>query len=810
MQVSIKWLKDYIDFTQTPEELADMLTMAGVPVENIIDSGKGLEKVITGRIDKITPHENSDHLQICTINIGTAENSIIVTGAPNVKEGQIVPVAQLGAHLPNGMKIKKEKLRGVTSYGMLCSAQELKLELECLPEEQQTGIFILPADTPIGKPVKDYLGKNDVILEFELTANRGDCFSVIGLVREVAALTGNKPKWPEIKLEEDSAHSINDLFAAQDDIPELCPRYSCRMLENIKVAPSPQWMQDRLAGAGINSINNVVDVTNFVMLELGQPLHAYDYNLLADHKLKVRHGINGEKLRTLNDITHELKEDMIVIADGEKPVGLAGIMGGLATEITSKTTTVVLEAAKFHGPNVRRASRALGVVTEASGRFERNTDVENTISALDRAAQLLVQISGCKVVRDVIDIYPKKAQQTVVQFTTQAVNRHLGTALSAQTMVDILEKLEIKATEKDDSIKAYIPSWRGDITCMQDIAEEVSRIYGFDKIKATLPSGLAMQGNESTRQSFINKLKNIMSSLGLYETVSFAFTHPDMLDKLNIPSDSEIRRAIPIMNPLTDEYPLVRSCLLTSVMSNLVRNFSRKNNDVKIFEVGTVFRAKALPITELPTEKLMLAGALSGNRNPISWNEDAAQIDFYDAKGLVEEVLSCFGIKRCLVESGKHFAMHPGKTAVFKKGLDIIFTVGELHPAVAEAFGISRAIYIFTAEVDLLMKYAAKTLKSKSLPKYPATARDLAILVDIDMPAAQIEKVITKAGGQYLSSVTLFDLYEGKQIEKNNKSLAFSLTFQSSTETLKDVQIDAVFKKIVAALQKDCQATLRS
>ncbi|MDQ0204380.1 phenylalanine--tRNA ligase subunit beta [Pectinatus haikarae] len=811
MQVSIKWLKDYIDFKETPEKLADMLTMAGVPVENIIDPGIGLEKVVTGRIEELKPHENSDHLQICTINVGADENIIIVTGAKNVAQGQIVPVAMIGAHLPNGMKISKGKLRGVMSYGMLCSAQELKLDLEALPDDQKTGIYILPPDTLIGMPVKDLLGLNDVILEFELTANRSDCFSVFGLVREIAALTGNKAKWPVITLKENSSDKINDLISIEIADQDLCPRFSCRMLKNIKVGPSPEWMQQRLEGAGIRSINNVVDVTNFVMIELGQPLHAYDYDAIKGHKLIARRSIEGELLHTLDDTSRKAKKDMLVIADTEKAAGLAGIMGGFETEITDKTTTVVLEAAKFYGAGIRRTARSCGLISEASGRFERGTDIENTIRALDRAAQLLTQMDvTCAAVTGVLDVYPEKKKPVTIDFTAEAINKHLGTGLDSRIMVDILRKLEIKTEEKNGIITAFIPSWRGDISCMQDISEEISRIYGFDKIESTLPSGLALQGKQSDKQTFVDKLKNIMVSLGLCETVSFSFTHPSILDKLNVPADHFIRNAIPIMNPLTDEYPLVRTCLLTSVMENLTRNFSRKNNDIKIFEIGSIFLPKALPVTELPSEHLEIAGAISGRRNTFSWSEDNSPADFYDAKGIIEELLQKLSISRCTIEAGEQFAMHPGKTAVFKKGRDTVFTVGELHPSVSSAFGITKPVYIFTADIDILMKYTAKTIKSRPLPKYPSTSRDLAILVDTSVEAGIIEKTITKSAGQYLSSLDLFDVYEGKQIEGSKKSLAFSLTFQANDKTLTDAEIDAAFQNIVEALQKNCNASLRA
>lgn len=810
MQVSIKWLKDYIDFTETPEQLADKLTMAGIPVENVVDPGEGLEKVVTGRIEKLEPHQNSDHLQICTMNVGLAENIIIVTGAQNVAEGQVVPVAMVGAHLPNGMKISKGKLRGVASNGMLCSAQELKLDLEKLPEEQKTGIFILPSDTPVGIPAKDVLGLNDVVLEFELTANRADCFSVFGLVREIAAITGNKPHFPEIKVNEDDNTKLNDIFSVEIADPDLCSRFSTRMLKNVKIGPSPEWMQQRLEGAGIRSINNVVDVTNFVMIELGHPMHAYDYDKITGKKLIARRAIEGEELHTLDDTSRKAKGEMLVIADSEKAAGLAGIMGGFETEITDTTTTVVLESADFYGPCIRRTARACGLSSEASGRFERGVDSETTIKALDRAAQLLQEMGACTVCEGIVDVYPNPKQANYVTFTPEQINNHLGTNIAKDVMLNIITSVGFDVTkDENDEITVKVPSWRNDVTCMADISEEIARLHGFDKIKSTLPNGVSMQGTQSAKQTFIDKVKASLSSQGLYETISFALTNEETFNKLNIPQDSPLRKAVPIMNPLSDEYPLVRTTLLSSIFDNLARNLARKNDDVALFEVGSVFFPKALPVTELPDEVVKIAGAITGRRNAQGWNQTNDMVDFYDAKGIIEELLANLRVTRYTVETGTHYAMHPGKTALFKKGRDVIATVGEVHPAVLSAYGITKPVYIFELDATTVMKYMAKDLKYKALPKYPATSRDLAMLVDVDVNAADIEKAMTKAAGQNLTQITLFDVYTGKQVEEGKKSLAFSLTFQSNDKTLTDAEIDPAIEKIVAKLQKDLNANLR-
>ncbi len=810
MQVSISWLKDYIDFEESAEMLAEKYTMTGIPVENVIRADEGMEKVVTGKIAQLTAHPDSDHLQVCQMDVGTGELLQIVTGAPNVKEGQIVPVALVGAHLPNGQKISKGKLRGVASNGMLCSADELRLDLENLPEEQKTGIYILSEDTAVGVPAKDVLGLDDVVLEFELTANRGDCFSVFGLVREAAVLTGNVPKWPEIKVREDDAAKAADMVKIGIDAPELCSRFSARVLKNVKLGPSPAWMQQRLAGAGIRAINNVVDVTNFVMVELGQPMHAYDYDEVAGHSLTARRAVAGENLHTLDDSSRLAKGDELVIADAEKAAGLAGIMGGLETEITEKTTTVVLEAASFNGASIRRTARACGLHSEASGRFERGVDVTKTVRALDRAAQLLQDMGACTVTQGVVDVYPVKKEEASVAFTAEQINQRLGTEIPADKMTAILASLGFGVQSQGGGYQVSVPSWRNDVSCMEDLSEEVARIYGFENIPSSLPHGRVMQGRQSDVQNFTDKIKSVLAGLGMNEELSFSFTHPSMFDKLQIPADSPLRQAVPIMNPLTDEYPLVRTTLLSSIFENTVRNFSRKNEDIRLFEVAPVFYPKALPIAEQPREVLKLAGLIMGRRNALGWNQGKEEVDFYDMKGIVEELLAQLSIANYTVEAGEHHAMHPGKTALFKKGREVIAAVGEVHPAVAVAFGIPKKMFIFEMDVKTLMKYTAKGFHCDLLPKYPAISRDLAMLVDTDVAAGEIEQTIVKNGGKFLREVTLFDVYTGKQIAEGKKSLAFAIKFQSGDRTLTDEEADASFRNILSAVESKFHAELRA
>lgn len=815
MQVSIKWLKDYIDFDWTAEELADRFTMAGVPVENVIHADEGLDKVITGRIEQIEAHPDSDHLQVCQMNVGTGENIQIITGAQNVREGQIVPVAMIGAKLPNGMHIKKGKLRGLPSNGMLCSAGELHLDLSRLTEEEKDGIYILPADTAVGVPVKDVLGLDDVVLEFELTANRGDCFSVFGLVREISVLTGNQPHWPEIAVKEDAAEASADLVncAIDESAEKLCDRYSARVMENVKIGPSPDWMQQRLESAGIRAINNVVDVTNFVMLELGQPMHAYDYDKIEGHTLTARQAKAGENLHTLDDSSRLAKGDELVIADAAHPAGLAGIMGGLETEITEQTKTVVFEAASFYGPRIRRTARACGLHSEASGRFERGVDVTQTPRALERACQLLQEMGAGTVAKGIVDCYPHPREQVTIDFTAEQINRRLGTQIPGAKMMDILSRLGFEGEEKEGQTECYsvrVPSWRNDCTCMEDLSEEVARIYGFDRIPASMPFGSMMQGKQSEKQSFITKIRHTLVSLGMTEELSFSFTSNELLDKMNVPKDSPLREAIPIMNPLTDDAPLVRTTLLTSIMENTVRNLSRKNTDLKLFDVAPVFHPKQLPMTELPEESVMIVGLITGHREKNGWNQGKEMVDFFDMKGIVEQCLAQLGISKYTVEAGNHFAMHPGKTAFFKKGKEIIATVGELHPKVAENFGLKQKAYVFEMSLAILMKYVPKHFHFDSLPKYPAVERDLALLVDEDAASSALEHVIIQHGGKYFAGVTLFDVYTGKQVAKGKKSLAFSLKYQSKDRTLTDEEVDKSFQNIVKALKDGFGAELRS
>ena len=809
----MKWLRDYIDIPWPAQELADRLTMAGIPVEHVSSPGDEIKNVVTGKILSVTPHPDSDHLLVCSLNAGQAEPITIVTGAQNVAAGQVVPVALVGARLPGGKKIAKGKLRGVVSCGMLCSAGELGLDVGKLSEEVLQGIYILPADTEIGVPIQQVLGLDDAVLEFELTANRGDCFSVWGLVREIAVLSGNTPKWPEITVQETDRQAA-DMIKIAITAEDLCSRFSARVLTNVKIAPSPAWLQERLTGAGIRSINNVVDVTNFVMVELGQPMHAYDYDHIAGHSLTARRAVKKENLHTLDDSNRLAKGDELVIADGEKAAGLAGVMGGLETEIEDNTTTIVLEAAAFNGASIRHTARACGLHTEASGRFERGVDVTKTIRALDRAAQLLQEMGAAETAAGVVDVYPHPAEKATVSFTVNEINARLGTQIDAATINDILTKLGFEVTWENETACAVIPTWRNDVRLPEDIAEEIARIYGYDNIPATLPVGRTVRGQQSERQMLTDRIKNILVGLGMCEEISFSFTSEAALDKMNVPADSPLRNAVAIMNPLTDEYPLVRTSLPGSLLENAARNYARKNEDFALFEIAPVFfpaeDAKAKGDAALPKEVQIVAGIMTGRRDALGWLCGKDTVDFYDVKGVVESLLDKLSVKNYRVEAGEHYMLHPGRTAYFKKGRDIIATVGEVHPSVAEAYGIKGKLYSFELPLDLLLKYGGKNLRYAAIPRYPGINRDLALLVDKNVPAADIAEVIYRYGGKYFVDAVLFDVYEGRQVAAGKKSLAFALKFQADDKTLVDAEADVAFNDIVAALREKFAAELRS
>ena len=808
MKISLNWLKEYVDIIDEPEILAEKLTRAGVAVEYLIYPGKEISGVLTGKVVEITHHPEADKLWICKIDTKLGELEQIVTGAQNVKQDDIVPVARVGSVLPGDKKMKKAKLRGVESFGMLCSASELGIEDKLLQADERSGIYILPKDTPIGVDVKEVLGLNDVVFEFELTANRGDCMSVLGIAREVAAITGVKVKPLDLSLKLEGGN-IKDKIDIKIDDSLLCSRFSTRTLVDIKIEPSPMWIQNRLRLSGMRPINNLVDVTNYVMLEIGQPMHAYDAKTLSGNIIMTRNAKAGEELMTLDDIKRTLHENMLVIADAEKAVGLAGVMGGLYTEVSAETKYALLEAAVFNASSVRRTSKSLGLRSEASSRFEHGIDKENTIVALNRAAALLEKIGAAKVCVELEDNLPEKTEQIIIKTDQDEINGILGMSLPVDAMYDILDKLSFKVEKDGEKLIIGVPSWRNDIKNTPDISEEIARIHGYDNIKSTLPQGMMLQGRSGKRDDVISLVKSILVACGLDEMIGYSFTNESEIAKLNLDDSDNLLKTIALVNPITDDFKVMRSTLLTSVLKTAEYNIAHRNEDVAIFEVGSVYLADQLPLKDLPNEEKHLCVLLTGKRKLSDWNQTKENMDFYDAKGIVEELFVKLNLTDYHFEIKPVNYLHPGKSATIVYKEKIVGYLGELHPKVSDNFNVDKKTYIININIEDVVKDACSLMKYKNLAKYPEIYRDLSMIVSEDITHEKIKNAIMKSAGKDLISIRLFDLYVGKQIEKGYKSMAYALSFQAKDRTLTDEEIEKDIAKVIETLEKELDIRLR-
>ncbi len=809
MLASLNWLKEYVEITDTPEVLADKLTRAGTPVEVITYLGEGLNGVVTGRVVEIEHHPDADKLWVCSIDVAKGEPLQILTGAQNVTKGAIVPVAIVGSELPNGMKLKKAKMRGLDSYGMLCSASELNLDAKLLLPEQREGILLLSEDTPIGVDIKSVLGLDDVVYDFDLTANRGDCFNMVGLAREIAAVTGAELKMPSFAVKEAAQGEANAMAQVEVQATDLCARFAVRILKNIKIKESPVWMQRRLRACGVRPISNVVDVTNYVMLELGQPMHAYDYDKVAGHKLIVRRAENGEKLITLDDQERDLNDTMIVIGDASHAVGLGGVMGGLATEVTGETVNVMLEAATFDGVSIRRTSRALGLRSEASSRFERGVDTVLTWNALNRAANLLENMEACETVPGIVDAYPVPYEPAVVKVSPKAINARVGIDMAKNEMIAILEKLQFGIENEGEEIFITAPTWRPDVTCDADISEEIARIHGLDNIESHLPCLNVTKGGQHIIYDVQDTIKDYMVAVGMNEVINYSFIHPSAFDKINLPIADKRRQAIDIMNPITDDFRVMRTSLVPGILATTAYNLARQNNKVAVFEVGRVYSAKNLPLADFPTEKPMLCMAVSGKRNELNWNEGREDVDFYDVKGIAEGLLNSLQMKDYKLTAGNAPYLHPGKSCMVEHNGITIGCFGELHPLVQDAYSLSQPTYLFELEIEPLVAAATNVPQYRHLPKFPGTSRDIAVVVPIDVAMSELVEVIKANAGDLLQTARVFDVYTGKQVAEGCKSMAFNLTFQAKDRTLTDEEIDVVIKKVVNAVEEAFKAKLR-
>ena len=812
MKASLQWMNEYVplDLNRPAQELADELTQAGIPVEEVLSMDPGLKKIYTGKIVEITKHPDADKLQVCQVQCLSEEGEEItkqiVTAATNVAVGQIVPVAYHKSRLADGTEIKKGKLRGVTSEGMFCSVAEFGISSDLVRPEEAQGIYIFPEGTQIGLDIKEALMLDDTVYEFELTANRADCFSMVGLSREFGIMTNQKALFPVIMVNETGA-SIEGKASVAIEAHDLCTRFTSRLVTNVTIEPSPLWMQNRLRNSGIRPINNVVDVTNYVMLELGQPMHAYDYDCVADHTLIARRAKAGETLTTLDGNERELDESMLIIADTKGPIGVAGVMGGLTSEVTDKTTNVLFEAAVFNGPSIRRTSKALGMRSEASGRFERGVNHKYTAYAIDRAAQLLQQICpSCKVSVGVIDVYPEPVEQRTVTFTAEQINDYLGTSIEKDRMVDILTKLEFGITESGDTIKALVPTWRDDVTGMPDIAEEVARIVSYDNIAPTIPVAVLSSGGMTPKKALTKEVTHYLAHAGLSQIITFSFMHKDGLANMMLPEGDSRYTAIPILNPISEEFPYMRTTLVPAVIEAAKRNIAQQNKDLWLFETANVYEPKALPLAEVPHERPMACGLMMGKVTEAAWNQAQRDTDFYDVKGVVDGLLAKLGLTEFDIQPSTESYYHPGVSAHYTINGVTIANYGELHPQAVKNFDLPGKVYMFEIDLEAVLSITVPAFRYKSFSKFPGTSRDLAIVAPVSVTSGDIVALIKEHGGEYLESVSIFDVYEGEHIEAGYRSLAYNLQFRSMEGTLNDEDIDGAIQAIIDALAtKNCK-----
>ncbi|MGI6706993.1 MAG: phenylalanine--tRNA ligase subunit beta [Clostridia bacterium] len=798
MLVPLKWLKRYTDIDIPVKEFIDRMTMTGSNVEGYESLGKDISRVVVGKIIKTEKHPDADKLLVCQVDVGN-ETLQIVTGASNIFVGALVPVALHGSQLPGNIRIKRGKLRGVESQGMLCSGEELLLNEEDYPGAGEHGILILKEDYPLGLDIKDVFGLNDVVIDFEITSNRPDCLSMVGLAREAAATFEKEFRFPEIKIVENN-ESIQQYGQVEVWDKDLCPRYMAKVVKNVKVGTSPLWLRQYLRAAGVRPINNIVDVTNFVMLEMGQPLHAYDLAKVSNNKIIVRRAKQGETLTTLDGRDRILNPEMLLIADDTGPIGLAGIMGGENTEIEANTQVVLLESASFEAGNIRMTSKAMGLRTEASIRFEKGLDINNVETALNRAAQLIHELGAGENVGGVIDVSSCSFDEKTISFSWKKVNSLLGLSLKPQEMVRILNRLFITTSfdEGSEMLHAVIPSFRRDIEGVADIAEEVLRIYGYDKIPATYMKGSVLRGKRNEKQKLYGRIKSLLTGIGFYEATTYSFMSPKTFDCLGLPSDSPLRDAVQILNPLGEDQSLMKTTLVPGMLEVLSTNLNRKLTELSLFEVNKVYKPSANPEEELPFEKDHIVLGMSG--------ED---VDFFTLKGVIEAVLEYLGISEVdfLAEASTFF--HPGRKATVYADKMAVGMFGEIHPDVAEAFNIPERVYVAEFDLELLQQKAHLVRSYKPLPKYPAIARDLAVIVGNEIPVGALQKTIHEEAGEILESVELFDIYKGKQVPENHKSVAFSLIYRGLDRTLTDEEVNLIHGRVVQKLQEKYQAILR-
>ncbi len=802
MNTPISWLKAYVpELDVEPQEFVDAITLSGSHVENWVQKDKNLEKIVVARIDTLEKHPDADKLVVCQMDIGEAEKIQIVTGAKNVKQGDLVPVVRDGGKVAalhgdetvyeNGVPIKKGKLRGVESFGMMCGIEELGSSREFYPEAPEDGVYVFPEDSGV-KPGDDAvkaLGLDDVVVEYEITSNRVDCFSIIGMAREAAA-TFKLPFNPPVVNVKGSGGDVNDYISVEIKDPDLCKRYCARVVKNIKLGPSPKWMQRRLAAQGIRSINNLVDSTNYVMEEYGQPMHAFDLSTIAGNKIVVRRANDGDKFVTLDGQERELDKDILMICDGEKEVAIAGIMGGENSMITDNVDTMLFEAACFDGTNIRLSSKRLGMNTDASAKFTKGLDPNNAIEAINRACELIEELGCGEVVDGVVDCYPEPVDPWTLPFEPEKYNALLGTDIAESEMLETFDRLGLTYNESDRTLT--IPTFRQDLHCMADLAEEVARFFGYDNIPTTLPHAEVTVGKKPFNQRIEDMARDICEQNGFSGAMSYSFESPRVFDKLLLPEDSKLRNAITISNPLGEDYSIMRTISLNGLITSLATNYNRRNKNARLYELGNIYIPKALPLTELPDEKMKLTLGMYGEG------------DFFSMKGVCEELFEKLGFAKEVSYSpdGGYTFLHPGRQARINKGKLEIGFLGQLHPEVVENYGMKGEVYVAVIDMATVTMLANFDRKYEGIAKFPATSRDLALVMDKTILVVDVERVLKKCGCQLFGNIKLLDVYEGEQVAEGKKSVAFSLVFRAKDRTLKDDEVGPLVDKMIEELKK--------
>lgn len=797
MNTSLKWIKALVPGLDCGvQEYVDAMTLSGSKVEGYEQLDADLDKIVVGQVTKIEKHPDADKLVICQVNVGS-ETLQIVTGAPNVFEGAKVPVVLDGGRVagghdgtktPGGIKIKKGKLRGVESSGMMCSIEELGSNREMFPDAPENGLYIFDEDAPVGENAVAYLGLDDSVVEYEITSNRVDCFSVLGIAREAAA-TFHKEFVPPVVTETGNNEDVNDYIKVSVKDQDLCSRYTARVVKNIKFAPSPKWMQERLRAHGIRSINNLVDITNYVMEEYGQPMHAYDLDTIEGKEIIVRRAAAGEKFVTLDGQERQLDENVLMICDAKKAVGIAGIMGGENSMITDHVTTMLFEAACFDGTNIRKSGKRIGLRTDASAKFEKGLDPNLAMEAMNRACQLVEELGAGEVVGGAVDIYPVKREGVKIPFEPDKYNKLLGTDIPAEDMIGYFKKIDLGYDEATNEI--LVPSWRQDLLCDADMAEEVARFYGYDKIGTSLPSGESTAGGKSFKLRMEEKAREIAEFCGFSQAMTYSFESPKVFDKLLIPEDSKWRKTVVISNPLGEDYSIMRTLPLNGMLTSLSTNFGRRNKDVRLYEMGNIYLPKQLPLTELPEERMQLTFGMYGDG------------DFFTMKGVIEELLYQTGLRK-KAQYDPHAELpflHPGRKAAIVYDGAVIGYLGEVHPTVAANYAIKERVYIAVIDMPEIVSRASFDYKYEGITNFPVSSRDLSMVVPKNILVGDIEKVFEENGGKYLENYELFDVYEGEQIEKGFKSVAYSLKFRGKNKNLEESDITGAMDKILSGLK---------